>query len=69
MRLKEILELLVLKEWTRDELADKLDLSRNTIDRWFSTKEDQRRHPSTEHVTKMRSWLAAARNETRKQPA
>lgn len=69
MRLKEILELLVLKEWTRDDLADKLDISRNTIDRWFCKREDQQRHPSPEHVKKMRTWLAAAREESRKQPA
>lgn len=69
MRLKEILELLVLKEWTRDDLAEKLDLSRNTIDRWFCTSEEQQRHPSIEHVAKMQGWLSEARKETRRQPA
>ena len=69
MSLKEILELLLLKDWSREHLADLLGLSRNTIDRWFASKEEQRRYPSVEHVGRMRNWLTEAREETRKQPA
>lgn len=69
MKLKEISELLLLKEWAREELARRLGVSRNTIDRWYSSKEDQRRYPSIIHVEKMRAWLEEARSEARKQPA
>jgi transcriptional regulator with XRE-family HTH domain len=69
MTLKEIRELLLLKEWTREQLAELLGITRNTIDRWFCVREDHRRHPSPEHVERMRVWLASARDEVRKQPA
>lgn len=69
MKLKEIKEMLVLKEWSRDELASRLGIVRNTIDRWFCVKEEQRRYPSPEHVAKMQQWLAEAREEAYKQPA
>lgn len=69
MKLKEVRELLVLTEWTREELAEKLGITRNTIDRWFSAEEKNRRHPSQEHVDKMRKWLNEARDEARKQTA
>lgn len=69
MTLKEIRELLLLKEWTREELADRLGIVRNTIDKWFCVREDHRRHPSKEQVDLMRSWLSEAREEVRKQPA
>lgn len=65
MRLKEILELLVLKEWSRDDLAHKLGVSRNYIDRWFCKQEEQRRHPNDEHHSKMREWLIEAREQSR----
>ena len=63
MSLQEISEMLMLKDWTREKLADMLDLSLNTIDRWFCKSEEQRRHPSVEHVEKMRAWLLEAREE------
>lgn len=69
MKLKEIRELLVLKEWSREHLAGLLQITRNTIDRWFSVEEKNQRFPSPEHVEKMRRWLNEAREETRKQPA
>jgi transcriptional regulator with XRE-family HTH domain len=69
MSLKEIRELLVLKEWTREQLAELLGITRNHIDRWFCVKKDQQRHPNTEHVAKMRRWLEEARDEAHKQPA
>ena len=69
MTLKEIRELLVLKEWTREKLATELGVTRNFIDRWFCVREDQRRHPSPEHVEKMRAWLSEARVEAWRQPA
>ncbi len=69
INLKEIRELLVLKEWTREQLADLLGITRNTIDKWFCVREDHRRRPSPEHIEKMLAWLAEAREETRKQPA
>lgn len=69
MTTKEIRELLLLKEWTREELAARLGLKRNTVDRWFVAPEEQRRHPSPEHVAKMRGWLTEARDEQRRQPA
>ena len=65
MRLLEIREMLLLKQWTRDELADKLGVSRNLIDRWFCTEEKQRRRPSNNHISKMRVWLREARDESR----
>jgi transcriptional regulator with XRE-family HTH domain len=69
MSQKEIRELLVLREWTREELASRLGVTRNFIDRWFCVREDQRRHPSAELVQKMRAWLEEAREEVRRQPA
>lgn len=66
---REIRELLVLKEWSREELAEKLGITRNTIDKWFVENEQHRRHPSLDHVQKMRTWLAEARHECRTQLA
>lgn len=68
MTLKEIRELLVLTDWTREQLGQRLGITRNTIDRWFCVGEHQR-HPSPEHVKKMRAWLTEAREEARRQPA
>lgn len=61
---KEIRELLVLKEWTREELAERLGLVRNTIDKWFLESENQR-HPSEECTAKMRVWLNEERAKLR----
>lgn len=66
---KEIRELLLLKEWKREELAEKLGIARNTIDKWFCVRADQLRRPSPEQLELMRQWLAEAREEVRKQPA
>lgn len=68
MELKAIRELLVLKEWTREELAERLGITRNTIDKWFCVREDQRRHPSADNVRDMTKWLKEARAAVR-QPA
>lgn len=65
MTLKEIRELLLLKEWSRTELGNRLGISLNTIDRWFCVREDQRRHPSPEHVEQMGVWLDEAREQSR----
>lgn len=67
MTLQEIRELLVLKNWTREELADKLGIVRNTIDKWFIESENQR-HPSPECVEKMQQWLGDARSKLRPLP-
>jgi transcriptional regulator with XRE-family HTH domain len=71
MTQKQIRELLVLKEWTREHLADLLGITRNSIDRWFCEREIQRRYPSKDHITRMQKWLLEARRESReeKQPA
>jgi transcriptional regulator with XRE-family HTH domain len=69
MNLKEVRELLVLKDWTREDLASKLGITRNTIDKWFCVREDQRRHPSADLCRQMRDWLNEARDEVRRQPA
>lgn len=69
MHQKEILELLLLKEWSRVDLANNLGLSLNTIDRWFCKDSKHQRHPSVEHVRKMREWLSVAREEYRSQIA
>lgn len=69
MTLKEIRELLVLKEWTRGDLAEQLGIKSNTIDKWFIADPDQLRRPSPEHVKKMRVWLTEAREANRTQPA
>jgi transcriptional regulator with XRE-family HTH domain len=85
MEPEEILELLELTGWTREELAKKLGLSgRNTVDRWFVAPAEQRRYPSEEFANKMAAWLDEARDkkiselmkarkeareESRKQPA
>lgn len=59
----EILELMQLKGWSRQDLADSLELSQNTIARWFVAPVKQRRHPSVEHVEKMRAWLKEVKEE------
>lgn len=69
MTRKEIKELLVLKEWTRGDLAERLGITRNTVDRWFVDTEGSRRHPSQLQCDQMRAWLTDARDEVRKQPA
>lgn len=66
MTLKEIRELLLLKEWSREELAARLGIVRNTIDRWFCARESNRRYPSPENVEQMRGWLKEAREDSRK---
>lgn len=68
MQLKEIRELLVLKEWTRETLAERLKITRNTIDRWFCAAESNQRHPSPDHVKLMRAWLVEARRENQAVP-
>lgn len=65
MTLKEIRLLLLLKEWTREELAAQLGIARNTIDKWFCVREDQRRHPSPEQIEKMREWLNEATDDSK----
>lgn len=65
MTLKEIRELLVLKEWTRTELAKRLGIVRNTVDRWFCATDPHRRWPNKDQVLQMRAWLAEAREATR----
>lgn len=69
MKPKEILELLVLKEWTRPELAQRLGVSENLVYRWFCKTKASKSSPSPENVAKMRKWLAEAREEAHKQPA
>ena len=58
---KEIRELLVLKEWSRADLAELLGITSNTVSRWFCETEPHRRHPNHEHVEKMSAWLVEAR--------
>jgi transcriptional regulator with XRE-family HTH domain len=63
MQLDEIKELMVLTGWSRQELADKLGISRNTVDRWFVEPEKQKRYPSAEHVRKMREFMRNVREQ------
>ncbi len=66
---KEIAEMMLLKEWSRQELADKLGVSQNLVARWFCATDNGHRNPSQENEAKMRQWLREARAEARKQPA
>jgi transcriptional regulator with XRE-family HTH domain len=63
MSLDDIAELMHLMRWSRDELCKRLDVSRNTVDRWFSIKQEQRRRPSPQDCDLMRGWLSEARRQ------
>lgn len=68
MNLREIRELLILKGWSREVLAERLGITRNTVDRWFCVREGNRRYPSANFCEVMKSWLAEAREEFKNQP-
>ena len=69
MKLKEIRELMLHKDWEHKDLAEAVGLSTNTVDRWFCVDERHRRQPSPEVEAKMREWLKESRAEVMNQPA
>jgi transcriptional regulator with XRE-family HTH domain len=69
MTLKQIKELMILKDWTRQDLADSLGISKNLIDRWFCKEEKNQRYPRVAECLIMKIWLNEARKESRHQPA
>lgn len=65
VNLKEIRELMLLRDWTRDNLARELGLCRNTVDRWFCAKEANKRTPGVAECRLMQQWLIEARGGVR----
>lgn len=69
MKREEIAELLKLKGWSRTRLAAELDLTENTIQRWFMS-ENAVKGPAS---VLMRQWLdqckSKSHNSRLKQPA
>ena len=63
MVLEQATELCVLRGWTHEDLAGALGLSKNTVDRWYSTKEEQRRRPSPDAAVRVRDLLRQTRLE------
>jgi DNA-binding transcriptional regulator YiaG len=63
MRKHEIAELLKLLGWSRTKLAAELDLTENTVQRWFMGDHEVKGPASV----LMRQWLEEARRQSKKQ--
>ena len=64
MTLKEIRELMLLNDWSREDLAERLGLCRNSVARWFCSTRS-RMTPSVTACLVMRQWLTEARAAAR----
>ena len=66
MTQKEVRELLLLKEWTRQDLANRLGVCKSLIEKWLVQPGLGCQRTITEkHAKKMRKWLTDARQECR----
>jgi hypothetical protein len=63
---QDIRLLLVLKDWTRTELATRLGIAENTLARWFvDESKASRRVPTEDQVKQIGKWLGEAKKTAR----